>query len=47
MAEIPVTDTPWEPVLAGNEVEHLPDLIREAVDGMTGEDPPRGWRPRS
>ncbi|GAA1745050.1 DUF664 domain-containing protein [Luedemannella helvata] len=22
------------------------DLIREAVDGRTGEDPPAGWRPR-
>jgi hypothetical protein len=21
------------------------DLIREAVDGRVGEDPPRGWRP--
>ena len=23
------------------------DLLREAVDGRTGEDPPAGWRPRS
>ncbi|WP_327085042.1 DinB family protein [Nonomuraea sp. NBC_01738] len=23
------------------------DLLREAVDGLTGEDPPAGWRPRS
>jgi uncharacterized protein DUF664 len=23
------------------------DLIREAVDGVVGEDPPPGWRPRS
>jgi Protein of unknown function (DUF664) len=23
------------------------DLIREAVDGLTGEDPPDGWRPSS
>jgi uncharacterized damage-inducible protein DinB len=23
------------------------DLIREAVDGRTGEDPPPGWQPRS
>jgi Protein of unknown function (DUF664) len=23
------------------------DLIREAVDGLTGEDPPPGWRPPS
>lgn len=23
------------------------DLLREAVDGRTGEDPPDGWRPRS
>lgn len=23
------------------------DLLREAVDGRTGEDPPPGWRPRS
>ncbi|HEY1323606.1 MAG TPA: DUF664 domain-containing protein [Streptosporangiaceae bacterium] len=23
------------------------DLIREAVDGLTGEDPPAGWKPRS
>jgi hypothetical protein len=23
------------------------DLIREAVDGLTGEDPPAGWRPKS
>ena len=23
------------------------DLIREAVDGRTGEDPPAGWRPES
>jgi hypothetical protein len=22
------------------------DLLREAVDGVTGEDPPAGWRPR-
>ena len=22
------------------------DLLREAVDGRVGEDPPRGWRPR-
>jgi hypothetical protein len=21
------------------------DLLREAVDGLVGEDPPRGWRP--
>ena len=23
------------------------DLLREAVDGRVGEDPPPGWRPRS
>jgi hypothetical protein len=23
------------------------DLLREAVDGLVGEDPPNGWRPRS
>jgi hypothetical protein len=23
------------------------DLLREAVDGLTGEDPPAGWHPRS
>jgi hypothetical protein len=23
------------------------DLLREAVDGVTGEDPPAGWRPES
>jgi Protein of unknown function (DUF664) len=23
------------------------DLLREAVDGVTGEDPPAGWRPKS
>ena len=23
------------------------DLLREAVDGLTGEDPPDGWRPQS
>jgi len=23
------------------------DLLREAVDGRTGEDPPAGWRPRA
>jgi hypothetical protein len=23
------------------------DLLREAVDGVTGEDPPAGWRPLS
>jgi len=23
------------------------DLIREAVDGLAGEDPPAGWRPRA
>jgi hypothetical protein len=23
------------------------DLLREAVDGLTGEDPPAGWRPRA
>ena len=23
------------------------DLIREAVDGRVGEDPPAGWRPKS
>ena len=23
------------------------DLLREAVDGRTGEDPPPGWRPVS
>ncbi|MFI5930851.1 DUF664 domain-containing protein [Actinoplanes sp. NPDC051494] len=23
------------------------DLLRESVDGLTGEDPPPGWRPRS
>ena len=23
------------------------DLLREAADGLTGEDPPDGWRPRS
>src|SRR5262245_34783118 len=23
------------------------DLLREAVDGRTGEDPPAGWRPKS
>jgi len=68
---------PWEPPLAGTEVEQLvdqlahvswpdgrhaslrrlvcdlieeygrhighADLLREAVDGVTGEDPPAGW----
>ncbi|MFH5821441.1 DUF664 domain-containing protein [Georgenia sp. AZ-5] len=91
-------DTPWEPPLAGTEVEHLlgalermratfrwkaggldaegyqahvadagvhaslrrlicdlveeygrhtghADLLREAVDGLVGEDPPPGWTP--
>jgi Protein of unknown function (DUF664) len=71
-------DTPWEPPLAGSEVDiwsalvdvsapdgrhaslrrlvcdlieeygrhtgHA-DLLREAVDGLVGEDPPAGWRP--
>ena len=23
------------------------DLIREAVDGRVGEDPPAGWRPKA
>jgi len=23
------------------------DLLREAVDGLVGEDPPEDWRPRS
>jgi hypothetical protein len=23
------------------------DMLREAVDGVTGEDPPDGWRPKS
>jgi hypothetical protein len=23
------------------------DLLREAVDGLTGEDPPAQWRPKS
>ncbi|WP_233514031.1 mycothiol transferase [Micromonospora craterilacus] len=23
------------------------DLLREAVDGLVGEDPPAGWRPRA
>jgi hypothetical protein len=23
------------------------DLLRESVDGLTGEDPPAGWRPKS
>jgi Protein of unknown function (DUF664) len=23
------------------------DLLREAVDGLVGEDPPAGWRPSS
>jgi hypothetical protein len=23
------------------------DLLREAVDGRVGEDPPAGWRPES
>jgi Protein of unknown function (DUF664) len=23
------------------------DLLREAVDGVVGEDPPAGWQPRS
>jgi hypothetical protein len=23
------------------------DLLREAVDGVVGEDPPPGWHPRS
>jgi hypothetical protein len=23
------------------------DLLREAVDGVVGEDPPAGWRPRA
>ena len=47
-------ETPWEPPLAGTETEHLvgahtghADLLREAVDGRVGEDPPPGWRPRS
>jgi hypothetical protein len=81
-----MTDTPWEPPLAGTELEHLvgaldrlrttfvsspegeraslrrllcdlieeygrhtghADLLREAVDGRVGEDPPPGWRPVS
>ena len=71
------SDYPWEPPLAGTEVEQLvdqlahvswpdgrhaslrrlvsdrieeygrhighADLLREAVDGVTGEDPPAGW----
>ena len=28
----------------GRHTGHL-DLVREAVDGLTGEDPPPGWRP--
>ena len=28
----------------GRHVGHA-DLLREAVDGRTGEDPPGGWRP--
>jgi hypothetical protein len=39
------TDCPWEPPLAGTEAEHLVGaLLREAVDGRVGEDPPPGWR---
>jgi len=49
-----MTEYPWEPPLAGTEVEHLAgalversrarhtghaDLLREAIDGLTGEDP--------
>lgn len=30
----------------GRHVGHA-DLLREAVDGRVGEDPPAGWRPRS
>ena len=37
------TDTAWEPPLAGTETHA--DLLREAVDGLVGEDPPAGWRP--
>ena len=57
-----MTEYPWEPPLAGTEVEHLAgalversrtrhtghaDLLREAIDGLTGEDPPSGWRAKS
>lgn len=28
----------------GRHAGHV-DLIREAVDGLVGEDPPPGWRP--
>jgi hypothetical protein len=49
------SDCPWEPPLAGTEAEQLAgaldrlrttghaDLLREAVDGLVGEDPPPGW----
>jgi hypothetical protein len=48
------SDTPWEPPLAGTGVERivgaldqLVDLLRAAVDGRVGEDPPAGWRARA
>jgi hypothetical protein len=48
-----MSETPWQPPLAGTEVEHLigalghADLLCEAVDGRVGEDPPPGWQRRS
>ena len=52
-----MTEYPWEPPLAGTEVEHLAGALVErsrarlgtalAVDGLTGEDPPAGWRAKS
>jgi hypothetical protein len=30
----------------GRHIGHA-DLLREAVDGLTGEEPPAGWRPRA
>jgi len=49
-----MTDTPWEPPLAGIEVEHLIGALerlrttfRWKVDGRVGEGPPPGWQPVS
>jgi hypothetical protein len=39
-------DTTWD-TSAWDDEHEWPDLIREAVDGRVGEDPPPRWQRRS
>jgi hypothetical protein len=37
----------WDDAVGRSRARLTPALIRQAVDGRVGEDPPPGWRPRS